>query len=106
MVDMGLACSGETSPTSGSAMLGGFNLLNDVHKCRQLIGYCPQFDALFDLLTAREHLAFYALIKGIPQARVAAVVERKLREMDLGAHAERLACECKAALWSHIQPFQ
>ena len=27
------------------------------------MGYCPQFDALFETLTAREHLALYASIK-------------------------------------------
>jgi hypothetical protein len=31
--------------------------------CRRLIGYCPQFDALHDLLTVREHLELYARIK-------------------------------------------
>lgn len=29
------------------------------------IGYCPQVDALDDLLTGEEHLYFYARIKGI-----------------------------------------
>lgn len=29
------------------------------------IGYCPQVDALDDLLTAEEHLYFYACIRGI-----------------------------------------
>ena len=31
------------------------------------MGYCPQFDALLDNLTAREHLFLYAAIKGIPK---------------------------------------
>ena len=30
------------------------------------IGYCPQFDALFDELTAREHLLLYCRLRGIP----------------------------------------
>lgn len=27
------------------------------------MGYCPQFDALFETLTGREHLRLYAAIK-------------------------------------------
>lgn len=34
-------------------------------EIRHLIGYCPQFDALFDNLTGREHLELYANLKGI-----------------------------------------
>jgi len=30
------------------------------------MGYCPQFDALLENLTAKEHLNLYAAIKGIP----------------------------------------
>lgn len=29
-------------------------------------GYCPQFDALFDNLTARETLRIFCLLRGIP----------------------------------------
>ena len=36
-------------------------------KAYSCIGYCPQFDALFDELTAREHLLLYARIKGVQQ---------------------------------------
>jgi ABC-type multidrug transport system ATPase subunit len=33
---------------------------------QQNIGYCPQFDALYDELTGREHLHLYARLRGIP----------------------------------------
>ncbi|KOB58227.1 Uncharacterized protein OBRU01_25383, partial [Operophtera brumata] len=32
-------------------------------------GYCPQFDALFDTLTARETLHIFSLLRGIPARR-------------------------------------
>jgi len=47
------------------------------------IGYCPQFDALLDNLTAREHLNLYAAIKGIPNNLRKRLVEKRLIEMDL-----------------------
>jgi ATP-binding cassette, subfamily A (ABC1), member 3 len=30
-----------------------------------MIGYCPQFDAIYENLTVKEHLEFYAVIKGV-----------------------------------------
>ena len=61
--------SGEFSPSDGHAYLAGLDLFTDIHQCRRKIGYCPQFDALFELLTAREHLQLYARIKGIAEKR-------------------------------------
>lgn len=83
--------SGEFRPSAGSASLAGLNLLTDVHKCRRKIGFCPQFDALFELLTAREHLQLYARIKGIIEADIPAVVEAKINEMGLIEYADRSA---------------
>lgn len=40
----------------------------DIIECRKRginIGYCPQVDALDDLLTGEEHLYFYGRIRGI-----------------------------------------
>ncbi len=44
-----------------------------MEKVHQLMGYCPQFDAISDLLTGREHLEFYARLRGVPEAHVAKV---------------------------------
>jgi ABC-type multidrug transport system ATPase subunit len=34
-------------------------------KLEKIIGYCPQFDAIFEGLTAKEHLEIYASFKGV-----------------------------------------
>lgn len=39
----------------------------------QNMGYCPQFDAINDLLTGREHLEFYAILRGVPEKEVCEV---------------------------------
>jgi ATP-binding cassette, subfamily A (ABC1), member 3 len=83
--------SGETQPTAGDAYLGGLNLLTDIHECRRKIGFCPQFDALFELLTGREHLQLYARIKGIVEKDVERVVNYKIAEMGLTEYADRAA---------------
>lgn len=37
------------------------------------MGYCPQSDAIFELLTGREHLELFARLCGVPEAKVAQV---------------------------------
>ena len=65
--------------------------MTDVFRVRRRIGFCPQFDALFDLLTGREHLTLYAHIKGISATDVPQVVEGKIAEMGLTEYADRAA---------------
>lgn len=36
-----------------------------MNQARQFMGYCPQFDALDDLLTGKELLTYYAQIRGM-----------------------------------------
>lgn len=53
------------------------SILKDLLRVQQSIGYCPQFDALFDDLTAREHLQLYTRLRGIPwkdQGRVSVML--------------------------------
>ena len=45
------------------------------------LGVCPQFDIHHPELTAKEHLLFYARLKGVKMSREAFVVERALREV-------------------------
>ena len=40
--------SGDQLPTAGSAHVCGMDVLQHQRAVRQLIGYCPQFDALLD----------------------------------------------------------
>ncbi len=83
--------SGEIPPSDGEIRLLGLDMFTQAHQCRKHIGFCPQFDALFELLTAREHLALYARLKGIHEKDVARVVDEKIAEMGLTEYADRLA---------------
>ncbi|CAF3811478.1 unnamed protein product [Rotaria magnacalcarata] len=55
--------------TSGTITMESENGLdydtrNDIDRLRKSIGYCPQHDILFDLLTIEEQLQFYASARG------------------------------------------
>lgn len=50
-----------------------FSILREIDEVHQNMGYCPQFDAINDLLTGREHLEFYAILRGVPEGEVCEV---------------------------------
>ena len=50
---------GLLEPTSGTATVAGLDLRRDLRAIHTVMGVCPQFDVLWNELTAREHLSFY-----------------------------------------------
>lgn len=83
--------TGDEFPTSGTAKLGGYDILEHPYEVRQMIGYCPQFDALFDKLTAREHLFLYARLKGVPEDLLEPFANGLLQFLGLMPYADKLA---------------
>uniref|UniRef100_A0A8C2AMP7 ATP-binding cassette, sub-family A (ABC1), member 12 n=1 Tax=Cyprinus carpio TaxID=7962 RepID=A0A8C2AMP7_CYPCA len=63
--------TGDISPTDGSAKIRDIDGREGIN-----IGYCPQVDALDDLLTGEEHLYFYARIRGISKREIDRVRSR------------------------------
>ncbi|KAL4432497.1 hypothetical protein ABPG74_013351 [Tetrahymena malaccensis] len=75
--------TGEETIGSGDAYIQGCKIPEQISEAQQYIGYCPQFDALLDNLTAREHLELFAAIKGIPSDQREQAVSEKLDELNL-----------------------
>lgn len=72
---MNILC-GICPPTNGSATIYGSPVaeIADGSEMKQLVGICPQFNIIFDVLTVEEHLRIFAAIKGIPPADIDAEV--------------------------------
>ncbi|XP_062869316.1 phospholipid-transporting ATPase ABCA1 [Trichomycterus rosablanca] len=83
--------TGDTSITYGDAFLSNYSVLNEMDRVHQLMGYCPQFDAISDLLTGREHLEFYARLRGVPEAYVTKVAQWGVKKLGLTHYAEQKA---------------
>ncbi|CAI9593718.1 unnamed protein product, partial [Staurois parvus] len=75
--------SGMCGATSGSATIYNYQLwdFNQRQEIQKKIGFCPQFDVSFDLLTVKENLEIFAKIKGIPNRRIKSQVETVLSEL-------------------------
>jgi ABC-2 type transport system ATP-binding protein len=61
-------------PTSGSATVGGLDVMTQSEAIKQHIGYMSQKFSLYDDLTVEENIDFFSGIYGVPKARRA---ERK-----------------------------
>jgi ABC-type multidrug transport system ATPase subunit len=68
-----------------------FSQYQDSLSARRLIGYCPQFDALFEFLTGREHLHFYARVRGLTDHQRDTAVDALLERLSLVEFADRPA---------------
>jgi len=57
-----LLSTGFFPPTSGTAIINGYDIRKDLASVRSSLGLCPQHDILFDNLTVEEHLYFFAKV--------------------------------------------
>jgi ATP-binding cassette subfamily A (ABC1) protein 3 len=78
--------TGEFAPTQGEAYVGGKSITHQLTQVREFIGYCPQFDAITELMTGEEHLNLYCDIKGIPKDVRQQLIEEVLDELDLAKY--------------------
>uniref|UniRef100_A0A8C3LGY1 P-type phospholipid transporter n=1 Tax=Chrysolophus pictus TaxID=9089 RepID=A0A8C3LGY1_CHRPC len=83
--------TGDTEVTSGDAIVAGNSVLTHISNVHQNMGYCPQFDALDDLLTGREHLYLYARLRGVPAEEIKRVAEWGIQKLGLPMYADQLA---------------
>ncbi|XP_049519507.1 cholesterol transporter ABCA5-like isoform X4 [Dermacentor silvarum] len=81
---------GTLKPSSGSARIYDLHTDNpdDVAQIRGMLGVCLQEDILFDTLTARQHLRFFARLKGVPATSIDLEVKNILLELDLAEKAD------------------
>lgn len=80
----------ELAPSAGTAYVAGRDICAARREALDLLGFCPQFDALFDLLTGAECIAYFAAINGAPPEHIPALVEAALSALDLKSHANTL----------------
>jgi len=82
--------TGELAITEGNAYIHGYNLKTQLKHVQQLIGYCPQFDALVETLTGREMLQMFARLRGIMERDVDEIVDSVIESLDLQQYGDKL----------------
>jgi len=51
--------TGLLNPTSGNAIVGGYDIKKNLSKIKELIGVCPQQAAIYKFLTGRENIELF-----------------------------------------------
>uniref|UniRef100_K7GAL1 ATP binding cassette subfamily A member 12 n=1 Tax=Pelodiscus sinensis TaxID=13735 RepID=K7GAL1_PELSI len=88
--------TGDIGATSGRLRVrdqtGSLSDIDDTHW--SLFGYCPQEDALDDLLTVEEHMYFYARLHGIPEKQIKGIALQLLHRLNLMPYKDRVTSMC------------
>lgn len=74
---------GLSKPSSGKAMVAGFDLFTQTQNIRKNIGYMSQKFSLYEDLTVRENIRFYGGIYGLSNAEIKAKSEAIASELGL-----------------------
>jgi sodium transport system ATP-binding protein len=76
-------------PTSGSASVGGYEVVAAPERVRAQVGFLAASTALYGRLTARETIAYFGRLHGLGEAELAARLARLADELDLHEFLDR-----------------
>jgi ABC-2 type transport system ATP-binding protein len=76
---------------AGDIKVKGFSVPKEKKKLRQVMGYLPQQRAIYDLLTTRENIEFFARAKGLPKPKARTNTTKMIEKLSLTEHEKKLA---------------
>ena len=71
-------------PTEGKAWVAGEDVVRHPERARRNMGYMPDFFGVYDDLTVREYMEFYAQAHGVPRDQWRKIIADLLELVDLG----------------------
>jgi ABC-2 type transport system ATP-binding protein len=74
---------GLSLPTSGTATVAGFDVYKENEKIKKNIGYMSQKFSLYEDLTIRENIRFYAGIYGLTDQRIKEKTDLLMKQLNL-----------------------
>ncbi|MFX1548301.1 MAG: ABC transporter ATP-binding protein, partial [Promethearchaeota archaeon] len=77
--------------TSGTAIIGGYDVRSNPQKIREMIGVCPQEPAFYSYLTGRENVEFFGNLHGMPKDLLKQRTDKLLELVGLVEGATRQA---------------
>ncbi|XP_045535586.1 phospholipid-transporting ATPase ABCA3-like [Papilio machaon] len=86
--------TGDARISCGDAFVHGLSLKTHLQDVYRHIGYCPQFDALLENLTARETLRIFCLLRGIPVRVGSARALHLANLLGFTSHYDKMVHEC------------
>ena len=80
-------------PTAGSARVGGYDVVTDSDKVRQILGYMPDYFGVYNDLLVWEYLDFFAAAYKIPRTRRIGIIDDVLQLTDLTVKKDAFVAE-------------
>ncbi len=81
--------AGLTRPTAGSARVGGYDVVKEAKRVREIIGVCPQDTAVYDYLTGRENVELFGSLHGMQPSEIKSKAEELLAAVGFEEDADR-----------------
>ena len=81
--------TGLLEPTSGSATVGGYDIIKENGKVRGIIGLCPQETSYYKYMTGRENIELFGNLHGMPKDILKNRAEMLLEKIGLSEAADR-----------------
>jgi len=81
--------SGLLQPTSGEVIVGGFDVIKNPNKIKEIIGVCPQEPSLFGYLTGRQNIEFFGNLHCIPKEKIKEQTEFLLKKLNFNGEGDR-----------------
>ncbi len=80
--------TGLNQPTSGKAVVAGFDASTQHEQIKKNIGYMSQRFSLYDDMTVRENIRLFAGIYGMPRKQIVRKTEQLLSRLDFSEHGD------------------
>jgi ABC-type multidrug transport system ATPase subunit len=77
--------AGAHEATSGIGLVSGYDVSCERIAVFERLGNCPQFDVIWPKVTVKEHLVFFAKMKGLPRDKVQEACQSIASAVGLGA---------------------
>lgn len=75
--------AGTLPPSAGEVLVDGKNIIDGGEEQKNLIGYLPENNPLYENLTVQENLEFWSDIKQIPESQKKLVINNLIKELGL-----------------------
>jgi len=76
------------TPTTGTATIGGFDIVHDAAKVRAQIGYLSGSAGLYERLTGRQLLHYFATLYGLTTSNAKTRIDGLIEELDMGDYID------------------
>lgn len=89
-------------PSSGRAMVAGYDVVHQPAQVRASIGMAGQFTAVDPMLTGRENLVLFGRMRGLGRQQAKARADELIGQFDLVAAADRRVSTYSGGMWRRV----